>query len=140
MIISIKSRASGGSSRGLVHYLAHSKLDREQEGIEQREFFSESENDLDVRGANRHLSLKDTKPKPEELLHIVIAPSKDEIESLGDDRAARKDALKAIVRETVARLENEVKARNLKWVAVFNEVFDISLAPYDFRRDEHFFS
>ena len=117
MIISLKSSASG-SSRGLVHYLAHSKLDREQEGIEQREFFSESENDLDVRGTNRHLSLKDTKPKPEELLHIVIAPSKDEIESLGDDRAARKDALKAVVRETVARLENEVKARNLKWVAV----------------------
>ena len=81
MIISIKSSASGGSSRGLIHYLAHSKLDREKEGIERREFFNESENDLDVRAANRHLSLNDAKPKPEELLHIVIAPSKEEIAS-----------------------------------------------------------
>lgn len=118
MIISIKSGASGGSSRGLVHYLAHSKLDREKEGIERREFFSDSENNLDVRGANRLLSLKDAKPKPEELLHIVIAPSKEEIESLGEDRATRKDALKEIVRETVARLEKEVNAKKLKWVAV----------------------
>ncbi len=77
MIISIKSSASGGSARGLVHYLAHSKLDREKEGVEHREFFNESENDLDVRAANRHLSRDDSRPKPEELLHVVIAPSKE---------------------------------------------------------------
>lgn len=118
MIISIKSSASGGSSRGLVHYLAHSKLDREKEGVERREFFNESENDLDVRAANRHLSVENAKTKPEELLHVVIAPSKDEIESVGDDRGTRKTALETVVRETVARLEKEVKARNLKWVAV----------------------
>lgn len=118
MIISIKSSASGGSSRGLVHYLAHSKLDREKEGIEKREFFNESENDLDVSRANRHLGRGDSKPKPEELLHVVIAPSKEEIESVGDDLESKKDALETVVRETVARLEKEVKAKNLKWVAV----------------------
>ena len=117
MIISIKSRASGGSSRGLIHYLAHSKLDREKEGIERREFFSESENSLDVREANRHLSIENSKPKPEELLHIVIAPSKEEIRSVGNDVQTRRDALKAVVRETVARLKKEVKAKKLKWVA-----------------------
>ncbi len=72
MIISIKSSASGGSSRGLAHYLAHSKLDREKEGVERREFFNESENDLDVKAANKHLRLVEAKSKPEELLHIVI--------------------------------------------------------------------
>lgn len=98
MIISIKSSSSGGSSsRGLVHYLAHSKLDREKEGIERREFFSESDDDLDVSRANRHLSLRNAKPKPEELLHIVVAPSKDEIEKLGDNRKERKVALKEVV-------------------------------------------
>lgn len=118
MIISIKSSASGGSSRGLVHYLAHSKLDREKEGIERREFFNEAENDLDVRAANRHLSQDNSKPKPEELLHIVIAPSKEEMESVGDDLESKKTALRSVVRETVTRLEKEVKARNLKWIAV----------------------
>lgn len=118
MIISIKSSASGGSSRGLVHYLAHSKLDREKEGIERREFFNESENDLDVRAANRHLSLDDSKPKPEELLHVVIAPSNEEISKIGDDLESKKNALNSVVRETVAHLEKEVKATNLKWVAV----------------------
>lgn len=120
MIISIKSSASGGSSRGLVHYLAHSKLDRTKEEVEKREFFNESENDLDVRLANRHLSLTDEKPKAEELLHIVIAPSKEEIESVGDNLKTRKAALKAIVRETVARLEKEVKAKQLKWIAALH--------------------
>jgi hypothetical protein len=118
MIISIKSSASGGSSRGLVHYLAHSKLDREKEAVERREFFNDSENDLDVRGANRHLNRENSKSKPEELLHIVIAPSKEEIESVGTDRKTKKTALKEIVRATVARLEKEVKAKHLKWVAV----------------------
>jgi hypothetical protein len=118
MIISIKSSASGGSSRGLVHYLAHSKLDPGKEGARRREFFNESENDINVRAANRHLSRDDSKPKSEELLHIVISPSKEEIESVADDQAARKAALRSIVRETVARLEKEVKARNLKWIAV----------------------
>ncbi len=73
MIISIKSSASGGSSRGLVHYLAHSKLDREKEAVQRREFFNESEDDLDVRGANRYLSRESSKPKAEELLHVVVA-------------------------------------------------------------------
>lgn len=114
MIISIKSSASGGSSRGLVHYLAHSKLDREKEGTSRREFFNDSENDLDVSRANRHLSLGEAKAKPEELLHVVIAPSKEEIAKLGDDRKARKNALKEIVRATVARLEKEVKASTLR--------------------------
>ena len=118
MIISIKSSASGGSSRGLVHYLAHSKLDREKEGIERREFFSGNENDLDVRATNRHLSLDDSKPKPEELLHIVIAPSEEEISKIGDDLESKKTALRSVVRETVARLEKLIKARNLKWIAV----------------------
>lgn len=118
MIISIKSSASGGSSRGLVHYLAHSKLDREKEGVERRAFFTESEDDLDVSRANRHLGRDNSKPKPEELLHVVIAPSKEEIESVGDDLESKKDALETVVQETVARLEKEVKAKNLKWVAV----------------------
>lgn len=120
MIISIKSSASGGSSRGLVHYLAHSKLDRAKEEVEKREFFNESENDLDVRFANRHLSIGGEKPKAEELLHIVIAPSKEEIAQIGDDLKTKKAALKTIVRETVARLEKEVKAKQLKWIAALH--------------------
>ncbi len=120
MIISIKSSASGGSSRGLVHYLAHSKLDREKEGIERREFFNEAENGLDVSAANRRLSLDDSKPKPEELLHVVIAPSKEEIAKTGDDLESKKTALESVVRETVARLAKEVKARNLKWIAALH--------------------
>ena len=112
MIISIKSSASGGSSRGLIHYFAHSKLDREKEGIERREFFNEAENDLDVRAGNRHLSRDNSKPTPEELLHVVVAPSKEEMTSVGENTEAKKNALQRIVREVVARLEKEVKAKN----------------------------
>lgn len=121
MIISIKSSASGGaSSRGLIHYLAHSKLDREKEGIERREFFNESENDLDLSRANRHLSRDGSKPSPEELLHIVVAPSKEEMTSVGENTEEKRNALETVVRATVARLEKEVKARNLKWVAALH--------------------
>lgn len=118
MIISIKSSAKGGSSRGLVHYLAHSKLDQTKEETEKREFFNETENDLDVRLANQKLSISGGKPRVEELLHIVIAPSKEEIERVGDDLKTRKASLKTIVRDTVAELEKEVKAKHLKWIAV----------------------
>lgn len=118
MIISIKSSASGGSSRGLVHYLAHSKLDKTKEEVENREFFNESENGLDVKRANQHLSLTGTKPSSEELLHLVIAPGKEEIESVGDELKSRKEALESIVRATVDQLEKEIKAKKIKWIAV----------------------
>ncbi|HRH41586.1 MAG TPA: hypothetical protein PKY82_08085 [Pyrinomonadaceae bacterium] len=118
MIISIKSSASGGSSRGLVHYLAHSKLDKTKEEVENREFFNESENGLDVKRANQHLSLTGTKLSSEELLHLVIAPGKEEIESVGDDLKTRKEALESIVRATVDQLEKEIKAKKIKWIAV----------------------
>lgn len=118
MIISIKSGAAGGSSRGLVHYLAHSKLDKTKEEVEKRDFFNEFENDLDVKMANQNLSLTGGKPDPQELLHLVIAPSIEEIASVGDDLKTQKEALSAIVRETVAQLEKEVKAQKLKWIAV----------------------
>lgn len=117
MIISIKS-GSGGSSRGLIHYLAHSKLDRAREGTDKRALFNAEENDLDVKEANRLLSLNGTKPGSDELIHLVIAPGSDEFETIGDDLKTRREALQAIVRATVSRLEKEVKARNLKWIAV----------------------
>jgi len=119
MIISIKS-SSAGSSRGLVHYLAHSKLDKEKEGIERREFFNEQDEALNVGDANRHLSRAKLKPAPEELLHVIIAPSQEEIERLGEDQKTRKTALREIVRETVAALKKEIKAKNLKWVAALH--------------------
>ena len=118
MIISIKSSASGGSSRGLVHYLAHSKLDREKEGIERREFFNESENDLDVRRCEP--SFKPGRLQTETGRTAAHRHRSEQRRNakIGDDLESKKTALKSVVRETVARLEKEVKARKLKWIAV----------------------
>lgn len=118
----IPKSSKRGSSHGLVDYIAHSKLDKEKEGVQRRELFTdeEFEQELDVRRSNRHLSATGFKPAHDELLHLVLAPAKDEFESIGLTEKERKQNFKTVVRATLAALKKEINAKTLKWVAALH--------------------
>jgi hypothetical protein len=118
----IPKSSKRGSSHGLVDYIAHSKLDKEKEGVQRRELFTdeEFEQELDVRTSNRHLSATGLKPSHDELLHLVLAPANDEFESIGLTEKERKQNFKTVVRATLAALKKEINAKTLKWVAALH--------------------
>lgn len=112
-------QAKRGSSRGLVHYIAHSKLDADREPQSSREIFNAFADDLSVRSANNSMRVGIAKGRPsnEELHHLVLSFRDVDYRNLGSDEARRKRALKEITRVAIKRFENAVNAERLLWTA-----------------------
>ncbi len=112
-------QAKRGSSRGLVHYIAHSKLDIEREPQESRELFNAFANNLSVKSANNSMRAGIAKGRPsnEELHHLVLSFRSDDYRKLGANEARRRQALKDITRAAMKSLETSTNAERLLWAA-----------------------
>lgn len=119
-------QAKRGSSRGLVHYVAHSKLDPEREPQSSREIFNAFADELSVKSANNSMRVGIAKGRPsnEELHHIVLSFRDDDYRKLGADEARRKKALKEITRAAMKTLENAANAERLLWTAAVHRNTD----------------
>lgn len=118
MKVIVSVQAKRASSRGLVHYIAHSKLDgaREASG---REIFNERSDEFSVEKANSLLNGETSRRRPsnEELHHLVISLKSEDFERLGKDEKERAASLKEITRHAVKRLEENLGAQRLDWAA-----------------------
>lgn len=116
VIASIQAKRS--SSRGLVHYIAHSKIDasKEQNG---REIFNEYSDKATVEKANDLLKKNTSAKRPtnDELHHLVLSFKPEDYERLGKDEKERQKSLKEITRHTMKQLEKEIGADLLSWAA-----------------------
>src|SRR5690606_20262718 len=112
-------QAKRGSSRGLVHYIAHSKLDVEREQEKGRELCNDVANDLSVTSANNSLKIgiAEARPSNDELHHLVLSFRPADYHALGRDEKARRSALKDIARTAMKRLEISLSAERLYWAA-----------------------
>jgi len=116
VIASVQAKRS--SSRGLVHYIAHSKLDaaKEQSG---REIFNEYSDRTTVEKANdllkKNASVK--RPTNDELHHLVLSFKTEDYERLGKDEKERQKSLKEITRRAMKQFEKEIGADKLSWAA-----------------------
>ncbi|MBK9767234.1 MAG: hypothetical protein IPP63_09545 [Chloracidobacterium sp.] len=100
IIASVQSKR--GSSRGLVHYLAHSKIDPNKEPEKGRELFNAFTDQLDVRNANNFLKSNCGKGRPsnDELHHLVLSFRREDFHDLGSTDELRKRRLKAVTLKT----------------------------------------
>lgn len=112
-------QAKRGSSRGLVHYIAHSKLEIEREPEKGRELFNSFANDLSVESANNSMKIGIAKSRPsnDELHHLVLSFRPDDYQAVGRDDKARRSALKEVTRAAMQRLEMSLSAERLYWAA-----------------------
>ncbi len=112
-------QAKRGSSRGLVHYIAHSKLDSEREPENVRELFNAFADSLSVTSANNSLRIGIAKGRPsnDELHHLVLSFRPDDYRKLGKDKKQRSHGLKEVTREAMNRLETALSADRLSWAA-----------------------
>ncbi|HQU83555.1 MAG TPA: relaxase MobL [Pyrinomonadaceae bacterium] len=116
VIASVQAKRS--SSRGLVHYIAHSKVDagKEQKG---REIFNEYSDKTTVEKANDLLKKNASAKRPtnDELHHLVLSFKSEDYERLGKDEKERQKSLKEITRHTMKQFEKEIGADKLSWAA-----------------------
>lgn len=118
MKIVISVQAKSASSRGLVHYIAHSKTDAEHEP-KTREIFSEYRDALTVEKANDFLKAgtKKARPAGDELHHLVISLQAEDYERLGGSEKEKQKLFKEIARHALEKLKEQVGADKLAWTA-----------------------
>ncbi len=118
MKVIVSVQAKRASSRGLVHYIAHSKTAAEREAGG-REIFGEYADRFEVEKANDFLKNGTARARPanEELHHLVISFRAEDYDRLGADEKERQQSLKEITRHTLKRLEESVGADRLAWAA-----------------------
>lgn len=117
IVVSIQSKR--GSSRGLVHYVAHSKIDPEKEPAHGRELFNGFGDWLDVKSANNSLKVDISRRRPsnDELHHLVLSFRAEDFAKLGSSEKERRRAAKHITRSAMTRLANALSADKLAWAA-----------------------
>lgn len=117
VIVSVQSKR--GSSRGLAHYLSHSKIDPSKEFNGGRELFNNYSDSIDVTKSNIFLKTgtSNKRPSNDELHHLVLSLKLEDFEKLGADEKERLQSVKAITRHAMKRLEKAIGADSLTWAA-----------------------
>lgn len=116
VIVSVQAKAA--SSRGLVHYVAHSKIDASHEPGT-REIFNSCADSVSVEKANDFLKsgVSNKRPANDELHHLVISLKAEDYDRLGTDEKERQASLKKITRHALKELEESIGADKLNWAA-----------------------
>ncbi len=117
VIASVQSKR--GSSRGLIHYIARSKIDTEREPEKGRELFNAVADELSVKSANNSIKADIVRGRPsnDELHHLVLSFRADDYQALGRTEKHRRAALKETTRAAMKRLENALNADRISWAA-----------------------
>ena len=114
------------SSRGLVHYIAHSKFDEAREPSGARELFNDRTDSISVQQANFMLKpgASANRPQNSDLHHLVISFRPEDYRKLGTNEKERVSSLKDIGREAMRGLEKLVGSESLDWIAAVHRNTD----------------
>src|ERR1051325_9036524 len=115
-VIAIKSAGGGGASRA-TRYISERDRNPEREGAGPRPLFSEREDTLTYRGADRLLSNGAGTPDKDDLIHIAVSFRKEDYERLGPTDEERKEQLREVAREAMGEMSRELRAKEMRWVA-----------------------
>jgi hypothetical protein len=116
IVVSVKPIPGGDTGSQATRYVSNSDRDEGREGREPRKLFSDREEGLSFWRAERVLTEGRT-PAKNEIVHFAISFRETDYRSLGKDESSRQQRLKEIVRETVPRMAEELRAVELTWVA-----------------------
>ena len=116
VIASVQAKRS--SSRGLVHYIAHSKTDPNKEP-NVRELFNEYSDQTNVKKSNEFLKNGTSRRRPsnDELHHLVISLKVEDYDKLGTSEKEKQNSLKQITRHALCKLKDKIGAERLAWAA-----------------------
>jgi hypothetical protein len=116
VVVAIKGSGRGGASNA-ARYIAESKLDPGREGEETRKLFSEREDGLSYRKADRYLSGGRLAPEKSDLIHFSVSFQAEDFAQLGSSDEERKQILRGAAREAMDQLKTELRAGDWRWAA-----------------------
>ncbi|MGD9561200.1 MAG: relaxase MobL [Pyrinomonadaceae bacterium] len=124
VIVSVQSQSK--STRGLVHYIAHSKIDPTRESLGSRNLFDDRSDLINVEQANFSLKpgVSTNRPRNEDLMHLVVSFRPADYKRLGADEKERRKSLREITRTSMRNLEKTVGAESLDWAAAIHRNTD----------------
>lgn len=112
-IVAIKSTGGSGASRA-TRYI--SERDRNHDAGP-RPLFSDREDTLTYRGADRLLTAERGTPDKADLIHIAVSFRQEDYERLGTTEKERKDQLREVAREAMSEIRTDLRAKEMRWVA-----------------------
>lgn len=115
-VVAIKSIGGRGASRA-TRYISERDRNPEREGTRPRLLFSDREDTLTYRGADRWLSNGAGTPDKDDLIHIAVSFRKEDYERLGPTDEERKEQLREVAREAMGEMSRELRAKEMRWVA-----------------------
>lgn len=118
-------QAKQSSARGLVHYVAHSKIEGTRES-DTRALFGEHADRMTVEKANEFLrsGTSNKRAAAEDLHHLVISLKPEDYERVGADENERQASFKKITRAAMQKLAEAVGAERLAWAAAVHRNTD----------------
>ncbi len=115
-VVAIKSTGGNGASRA-ARYISERDRNPEREGAGPRPLFSDREDTLTYRGADRLLSGGRGTPDKADLIHIAVSFRQEDYERLGANEGERKDQLREVAREAMSEMRTDLRAKEMRWVA-----------------------
>lgn len=116
VIVAVKSQPGGSATSRVTRYISERDRDEQKEGREPRRLFSDKDDGLSYRQADRVLAGPWT-PQKDELLHLAVSFRGEDFAALGEDESSRQRRLKETAREAMQEMAEAAGAKKLIWVA-----------------------
>ena len=116
VIVAVKSQPGGSATSRVTRYISERDRDEQKEGREPRRLFSDKDDSLSYRQADRVLTGSWT-PQKDELLHLAVSFRGEDFAALGAGESSRQQRLKETAREAMQKIAEAAGAKKLIWVA-----------------------
>lgn len=116
VIVAVKSQPGGSATSRVTRYISERDRDEQKEGREPRRLFSDKDDSLSYRQADRVLT-GPWVPQKDELLHLAVSFRGEDFAALGENESSRQRRLKETAREAMQEMAEAAGAKKLIWVA-----------------------
>lgn len=116
VVVAVKRTGGRGAARG-ARYIAERDRDKSREGAGPRPLFSDKEDKLTYRRADRILSGGKGTPEKKDLIHLAVSFQMGDYERLGEGDEDRKKRLREIARSALNELRSDLNSTEMRWVA-----------------------
>jgi hypothetical protein len=113
----ILSTGVGSGASRTTRYIAERDKDLEREGPGSRPLFSDDQENLSYRKADRILDPYEGHPEKSDLIHFSVMVTEEDYDKLGDDEKEKQARFREMIREGMKGMAAELNVEDLTWAA-----------------------
>lgn len=135
VVFHIISTGGGAGASRTTRYIAERDRDPTREGSGPRTLFSQDQDGLTYRKADRILEPDEGRPEKDDLIHVWVSFEEEDFQKLGRDEKERQTRLQGVIRDGMKGMAEELKVERLTWVAGIHRNSDNPHAHVVIRKD-----